>query len=311
MPDYHLPVMPAEVLDYLRPRSGAIIVDGTIGGGGHALEIVERILPGGRLIGIDRDEEALGAAAELLKDFSGNVTLKQGNFSDIEAIVLRLGIRAVDGVLLDLGLSSHQLDTPERGFSFKFDTPLDMRMDRDQSVTARDLVNSLSERHLAEILWNYGEEKWARRIAKFIVERRARKPIETTAELAEIVLAAIPSGARPENIHAATKTFQGLRIAVNKELEALQSGLDAAIRLLGKGGRLVVFSYHSLEDRMVKETFARHAGRCTCPSGLPICACGAEKRISILTRRPISPSETEVRANPRARSAKLRAVEKL
>jgi len=311
MRDFHKPVMLAEVLSFLQPQSGQTFIDCTIGGGGHALEIVKRILPGGKLVGIDRDEEALRAAAQYLEPYSENVIFEKGNFADLEAIAGGLGIQTVDGVLFDLGVSSRQLESAERGFSFRYDAPLDMRMDTAQAVTARELVNSMSERRLAELIWKFGEERWAKRIAKFIADRRARQPIQTTSELVGIILAAIPAGARTETIHPATRTFQALRIAVNQELESLQAGLDAAIRLLAQSGRACVLSYHSLEDRIVKQAFAKHAGRCVCPSTLPVCACGAKKSIKILTKRPVVPSEDEVCANPRARSARLRAAEKI
>ena len=311
MPRYHEPVMVSEVLSFLQPQSGQTFIDCTVGGGGHALEIVKGILPDGRLIGLDRDEEAISAAAECLSPYSENVILEKGSFGDLGEIAGQLGIETIDGALFDLGVSSHQLEAPERGFSFRYDAELDMRMDRSQGVTARELVNSFSERRLAELIRTYGEDRWAKRIAKFIVDRRARKPIRTTFELSQVVLAAIPEGARTEHIHPATRTFQALRIAVNCEMESLQEGLDAAIELLRANGRICVLSYHSLEDRIVKETFARHAGRCQCPPGLPVCACGAKKNIRILTKRPLTPAESEVHANPRARSAKLRAAEKL
>lgn len=310
MPEYHAPVMVEEVLSFLQPKSGQMFIDCTVGGGGHAMEIVRRILPDGKLIGIDQDDAALDASRDVLKQYAGNVILEKGNFEDLEAIAGRLGIQSVDGMLFDLGVSSHQLEAAERGFSFRQDAPLDMRMDQSQPVTARELVNTLSERRLAEIIRDFGEERWAKRIAKFIVDRRARGPIETTRELADIVRAAIPAGARTEHIHPATRTFQALRIAVNRELEVLQAGLDQAIHLLAKGGRVVALSYHSLEDRIVKETFSKYAGKCACPPGLPVCACGAEKVVKILTRRPVVPSEDEIRSNPRARSAKLRAAER-
>ena len=311
MPCFHEPVMLKEVLDFLQPQSGKTYIDCTVGGGGHALEIVKRILPDGRLIGLDRDEEALIAAAECLSEYRENVILEKANYADLEAVMERLGVRSADGALLDLGVSSRQLESPERGFSFRHDSDLDMRMDRSDRVTAKEIVNAWSERRLSEVIWTYGEERWAKRIAKFIVERRSRRPIRTTRELAEIIMAAVPAGARTERIHPATKSFQAIRIAVNREIESLQAGLDAGIRLLGPGGRVCVLSYHSLEDRVVKETFARHAGRCTCPSGLPICVCGAKKSIRILTKRPLTPTDEEVRVNPRSRSAKLRAAEKL
>ena len=311
MPRYHEPVMVGEVLSFLQPQSGQTFIDCTVGGGGHALEIVKRILPDGRLIGLDRDEEAIKAAAEYLSPYSENVILEKGSFGDLREIAGQLGIESVDGALFDLGVSSHQLESPERGFSFRYDAELDMRMDRSQAVTARELVNSLSERRLAELIRTYGEDRWAKRIAKFIVDRRSRSPIRTTFELVQVILAAVPEGARTEHIHPATRTFQALRIVVNREMESLQQGLDAAIGLLSTNGRICVLSYHSLEDRIVKDTFARHAGRCQCPPGLPVCACGAKKSIRILTKRPLLPAESEVRANPRARSAKLRAAEKL
>ncbi|MCX6374603.1 MAG: 16S rRNA (cytosine(1402)-N(4))-methyltransferase RsmH [Armatimonadetes bacterium] len=311
MPRYHEPVMVGEVLSFLQPQGGQTFIDCTVGGGGHALEIVKRILPDGRLIGLDRDEEAISAAAEYLSPYRENVILEKGSFGDLQEIAGQLGIGTIDGALFDLGVSSHQLESPERGFSFRYDAELDMRMDRSQAVTARELVNSLSERRLAELIRTYGEDRWAKRIAKFIVDRRARKPIRTTFELVQVILAAVPEGARTEHIHPATRTFQALRIAVNREMESLQEGLDAAIGLLSTSGRICVLSYHSLEDRIVKDTFARHAGRCQCPPGLPVCACGAKKNIRILTKRPLLPEESEVRAYPRSRSAKLRAAEKL
>ena len=306
-----MPVMVDEVLSFLQPQSGQTLIDCTVGGGGHALEIVKRILPDGKLIGIDQDVAALSASRDVLKQYAGNVILEKGNFAELEEIARRLGIQSADGVVFDLGVSSHQLEAAERGFSFRHDAPLDMRMDPSQPVTARELVNSLPERRLAEIIREFGEERWAKRIAGFIVDRRSRKPIETTRELADIVRAAIPEGARSEHIHPATRTFQALRIAVNRELEVLAAGLDQAIRLMGKGARICVLSYHSLEDRIVKNTFSRHAGKCACPPGLPVCVCGAQKVVKILTRRPVTPSEDEIRRNPRARSAKLRAAEKI
>lgn len=311
MDQFHVPVMLEEVVNILQPRPGQTFVDCTVGGGGHAKAILEKIIPGGKLIGIDRDADALRATAELLVDYRENVILEKSDFGNLQAVINGLGLRSIDGVLFDLGVSSHQLELAERGFSFRYNAPLDMRMDVRQPITARELVNSLSERHLAEMIQKYGDEKWAKRIARSIVERRTIRPIETTLELVEAILAAIPPGAKGGRIHPATRTFQALRIAVNREFESLQAGLKAAIGLLVSGGRLCVLSYHSGEDRIVKAMFARYAGRCTCPPGLPICSCGAEKVIKILTKRPVTPSEDEVRKNPRARSAKLRAGEKL
>jgi len=311
MAEFHVPVMVEEVIKFLDPHSGETFVDCTVGGGGHAVEILKRIMPGGRLLGIDRDDEALRAATENLASFSNSVILVKGNFSNLETIARDASIEAADGILFDLGVSSRQLEAAERGFSFRYDAPLDMRMDATQQLTARELVNSLSERRLAELIQRYGEERWAKRIAKFIAERRRRRPLETTFDLVDVVLAAIPAGARSKSIHPATRTFMALRLAVNRELESLEQGLEAAIRLLRSGGRIVVLSYHSLEDRIVKETFGRHLGRCTCPSSLPVCACGAKKDIEILTKRPVVPSDEELKANPRARSAKLRAARKV
>lgn len=311
MPDYHIPVMLTEVLDILKPENGKNIIDCTLGGGGHALEIVKQVLPDGKLIGIDRDEDAIRESAEKLSGFSKNVILKKGNFADLEDLIDGLGIERVDGLLIDLGVSSHQLDTAERGFSFRTDSALDMRMDREQALKASDLVNSLSERNLADLIWKYGEERWSKRIAKLIVERRSRKRIESTKDLVDAVLAAVPAGARKGKIHPATRTFQAIRIAVNLELDSLEAGLESAIRLLAKGGRICVLSYHSLEDRIVKGVFSRNTGKCICPSSLPVCACGAVKRLEILTKRPLMPSEEETRSNPRARSVRTRAAEKL
>lgn len=311
MTDYHTPVMVEQVLSYLQPHSGGVYVDCTVGGGGHALEIVKRILPDGRLLGLDRDEEALRAAAENLEEYSENVTLVKGNFSDVGAIAQGCGVQSSDGIFLDLGVSARQILVSERGFSILHDGPLDMRMDAEEPLTARDLVNSLSEGELADLIWKYGEERWAKRIAGFIVERRSERPIETTGELADIVAAAIPMSARPKKIHPATRTFMSLRLVVNHELESLEVGLQSAIGLLRSGGRVCVLSYHSLEDRIVKQSFSRHAGRCICPPGLPACLCDAKKTVSVLTRRPLVPSEDEVLSNTKARSAKLRVAEKI
>ncbi|MBP6964268.1 MAG: 16S rRNA (cytosine(1402)-N(4))-methyltransferase RsmH [Armatimonadetes bacterium] len=311
MQRFHVPVMVAEVLHYLDPQTGQTVVDGTVGGAGHAFEIASRIMPGGRLIGIDRDGEALAAASERLAGFSDSVTLVRGDFADAAAIAQNLDIKEINGLVLDVGASSHQLDSAERGFSFQHDAPLDMRMDRAQRLTAREVVNSYSEKHLAEIIRDYGEERWAKRIARFIVDRRARQAIETTGELVGVILAAMPSAARPKDIHPATRTFMALRVAVNRELDSLRSGLEAAVALMSPGGRLVVLSWHSLEDRIVKDTFLRFAGRCVCPPGLPVCACGTTRVLEVLTKRPVTASPDEVAANPRARSAKLRAARKV
>lgn len=303
--------MAREILEHLGPQNGDTIIDCTLGGGSHSAEILEKITPNGRLIGIDQDDDAIRAASERLGGHQGNVILAKGNFSQLEDIAAKLGICSADGIIFDLGVSSFQLDTPERGFSFRGDAELDMRMDKTQKLTAEKLVNTYTEGQLADIIYRYGEDRWARRIAKFIVEKRNRQPIRSTKDLVDAILAAVPSGARSDSIHPATLTFQAIRICVNREMESLETGLDAAIRLLSKGGAVCVLSYHSLEDRIVKNAFVRYAGRCACPPALPICACGAKKSIEIITRRPLRPSAEEIEINPRSRSAKLRVAKKL
>lgn len=305
----HLPVLAREVSTFLAPRPGGVYVDATIGGAGHALAIARAITPEGILIGIDRDPAALAAAEERLRGVGVRTILVRGNFADLAAILRDLGFTAVHGVLFDLGLSSPQIDDPARGFSYQKDAPLDMRMDPDQSLTARTLVNEATEEELARIIREYGEERWAGRIAAFIVKRRREGPIETTGQLVEAIKAAIPARARRRGPHPARRTFQALRIAVNDELGALARGLAAAIDHLAPGGRVVVISFHSLEDRIVKREFAGRARPCRCPPGEPVCRCGGPELL-ILTKRPILPGAAEVAANPRARSAKLRAAAK-
>jgi len=297
-----------EVLEYLRPEPGDVIVDATVGSGGHAAAILERIQPGGRLIGIDRDPQAL---ERVRSRFAGApVTLVHGNFGDLAQFLDNLGLAAVDGVLFDFGVSSEQLDYAERGFSFREEAPLDMRMDPTSPTTAADLISVLSEAELLRILREYGEERWARRIARRIVTTRQHTPIRTTAALAALVTAAIPPAARSRRIHPATRTFQALRIAVNDELTAISQGLHAAIRRSNSTARIVAISYHSLEDRTVKETFRNLARSCRCPPLSPTCQCGGAL-ITVLTRRPVVPSPEEVAGNPRSRSAKLRAAERI
>jgi 16S rRNA (cytosine1402-N4)-methyltransferase len=308
---FHQPVLLGPVLQFLRPRPGAVVVDATLGGGGHAEAILAELGAGGRLIGIDQDEEALEAARQRLGWHPGFRALA-GSFADLPELLSGLGQSQVDGILMDLGVSSHHLDTPERGFSFRFDAPLDMRMDRSRPLRAEDLVANLSEDELKRIIREYGEERYAGRIARRIVEERRRRPIRTTGRLAEVVLAALPPQARHgQKIHPATRTFQALRMAVNQELEALQQGLEGAVACLAPQGRLVVISYHSLEDRLVKQTMRRYSGQCVCPPGLPACRCQPRSLLKVLTRKPIQPDETEIAVNPRARSARLRAAEKL
>jgi len=304
--------MPTEVLSLLSPRPGGIYVDGTLGGAGHARMILEASAPDGVLVGFDRDPEALAAARQRLAPYGERIQLVRGNYAVMAESLAAFGIDAIDGFLLDVGVSSHQLDTAERGFSFQVDAPLDMRMDPESGTTAADLVNGLSLDELARIIGEYGEERWAKRIASFIVKaREERGAIERTMQLVDCVKGAIPRGAWEERIHPATRTFQALRIAVNDELGSLERGLAAGIELLAPGGRGVVISFHSLEDRIVKTVFRRYAQGCTCPRMLPRCVCGNRPRVRILTGKPVMAGDDEVAANPRARSAKVRAVEKL
>jgi 16S rRNA (cytosine1402-N4)-methyltransferase len=310
--------MVAEVLRWLAPRAGGVYVDGTVGLGGHASAVLRAADGAATVIGLDQDPEALAIAARRLGAVaaelgrSESVRLARANFRDLRAALAEMGVDSpgCDGILLDLGVSSLQLDLPERGFSFRTDGPLDMRMDPAQPATAADLVNTLPERELADLIFRFGEERFSRRIARRIVEARSQQPFRTTRELAEVVRRAVPrsAGAR---IDPATRTFQALRIAVNHELDLLEPALVAACDALAPGGRLVVLTYHSLEDRIVKRTFEWLAGRCRCDPSLPACRCGASPRLSILTRKPVTPTDEEMRSNPRARSAKLRAAERL
>ncbi|MGH7427517.1 MAG: 16S rRNA (cytosine(1402)-N(4))-methyltransferase RsmH [Candidatus Methylomirabilaceae bacterium] len=304
----HTPVLLHEVITWLDPRPGGVYVDATIGGGGHAEAILARIAPGGRVIGIDRDAEALAIAGQRLAHYAAAVTLRHANFTAIRAVVAEAGVEAVDGIVMDLGASSLQFEAPERGFSFSRPGPLDMRMDRTQALRAADLVNERSEEDLAKIIWSYGEERWARRIARAIVRHR---PLQTTDELAAVVSRAIPRRAWPRGIHAATRTFQALRIATNQELQALEQALPDAVGTLRGGGKLCVITFHSLEDRILKHTYLRLSRDCICPPGSPTCMCGRRRLVRVLTRRPVTPSLEELRSNPRARSAKLRVAERL
>jgi len=309
---HHLSVMADEVLRYLAPKAGGCYLDGTLGGGGHAAMIAEQCWPGGGLlIGIDRDREALAAAGRKLAPFGDSVRLVQGDFAGVSGHLATLGITRLDGFVLDLGVSSHQLDSVERGFSFQSDAPLDMRMDTAGGDTAADLVNGLPEQELERIIREYGEERWAKRIAGFIAKARSEAPVESTLQLVDIIKGAIPRAKWEERLHPATRTFQALRIAVNHELDSLDRGLRDAVELLGPGGRGVVISFHSLEDRIVKHVFREYASGCICPRQLPVCVCGIRPRIRVLTPRPVMAGPDELENNPRSRSAKLRAVEKL
>lgn len=295
---YHTPVMLDEVIWLMNPKPGGTYVDCTLGSGGHTLGLVERMGTGGTIVGIDRDEDAIAAAKRELKHCSDSLIFVNGSFSELEEIVRSLDIEQVDGILFDLGVSSYQLDEPLRGFSYTENGPLDMRMQQGKGVSARDLVNNLPFEELRDILKDYGEERWASRIAEFIVKRRDTAPILTTGELVEVIKAAIPASARRSGPHPARRTFQALRIAVNRELDELRSGLGQAVRILAPGGRLVVISYHSLEDRIVKTVFRKMSGSRN------------QGCLRILTKKPIIPSKEEVISNPRSRSAKLRAAEK-
>lgn len=304
---HHTTVLKKETVDGLLVREGGIYVDMTLGGGGHSEEILRR---GGRVIGIDQDSVALRAAGERLEAFGDRFTPVKRNFREIRAILSEQGLGAVDGVLMDLGVSSPQLDDAERGFSYMQDAPLDMRMDRENAFSAREIVNDFPEGELESIIREYGEERWAKRIAQFIAEARKKQPIETTGQLVQIIKAAVPKGARRDGPHPAKRTFQAIRIAVNRELEVLETALGDAISSLRPGGRISVITFHSLEDRIVKNTFQTAAVGCTCPKEYPVCVCGKQPTVRIETRKPILPSEEELEENPRARSAKLRIAEK-
>ncbi len=297
-----------EAVDGLDVRQGGVYVDGTAGGGGHSFEIASRLGGTGRLICIDQDPDAIEAATKRLSQFD-NVTIVRSNFSNIKGVLMNLGVFGADGVLLDLGVSSHQLDEPDRGFSYHFDAPLDMRMSRD-GQSAYDIVNTASPGELVRILSVYGEEKFAKNIVRGIVAARETKPIETTLELADIVRDAYPMKAR-RNGHPARKTFQAVRIAVNRELEVLEDGLQSAFECLNENGRLSVITFHSLEDRIVKRAMADWCKGCTCPPDFPVCVCGNKPKAELVNRKPIVPSEEELEANNRARSAKLRVCRKL
>ncbi|MGH2754795.1 MAG: 16S rRNA (cytosine(1402)-N(4))-methyltransferase RsmH [Actinomycetota bacterium] len=305
----HEPVLAREVTGFLAPalERGGVIVDATLGRAGHARRILEAA-PGSFLVGIDRDPEALAASRADLASFGDRFVLVRDDFANLEAVLERLGIAEVRGVLLDLGVSSPQLDQPARGFSFRGDGPLDMRMDPEADLTAHEVVNAYPQHELERVISRYGEERFARRIARAII---ARRPIENTTELAEIVKAAIPAATRRTGPHPARRTFQGIRIEVNGELEALDRALPAAVGSTQPGGRLAVISYHSLEDRRVKRFFLDEASGCVCPPGLPICSCTAEARVRVLTRKPVTPTDEEIESNPRAKAAKLRVAERL
>ena len=306
----HVSVLLDECIDNLNIKEDGIYVECTLGGAGHSSEIVKRLSSDGRLIGFDQDKDALKAAGERLKDYK-NVTYVHSNFYAIYDVLTDLGIDGVDGILMDLGVSSYQLDNGERGFSYMQDAPLDMRMNRENEFSAYEIVNTYSEEELYRIIKEYGEEKFAKRIASFIVKNREEKNIETTLELVEIIKAAIPAKARREGPHPAKRTFQAIRIEVNKELEIISKTILDGVKKLNKGGRMAIITFHSLEDRIVKNTFKELANPCTCPSEFPVCVCNRKPEVKLISRKPIEASKEELEFNPRSRSAKLRIIEKL
>lgn len=308
---YHIPVLLNEVLGYLLCGPEKIFIDCTMGEGGHAFEILKKSGQTGVLIGIDRDKGSIEVARKRLKDCKGKAFLVHDSFQHIKKIISTFNIKKVDGILFDLGISSRQIDVPERGFSFQYDGPLDMRMNREQELTASILIHTLPLKELAGILRKYGEERWSLRIAKKIVQAREKKRIESTKELAEIVKSAVPRSSRPQPIHPATRTFQALRIMVNEELDVLEVALKDAVELLKIKGRICVISFHSLEDRIVKQIFNSYKKGCICPPKIPQCICGKKQIVEVLTRRPVVPGREEIENNPRARSAKLRVAERI
>ncbi len=307
----HYSVMLGECIDSLQIKPDGVYIDGTLGMGGHSLEIAKRLTAGGRLISIDRDMRAIERAGERLADYSDRVTLVHGNFRELASIMDAQGVDKADGMLFDLGVSSPQLDETERGFSYMADAPLDMRMDESEPVTARDIVNSWPEERIKRILYDFGEERYAPRIAAAIVRERSKQPIETTLQLVDIIKGAMPAQALREKQHPAKRSFQAIRIAVNAELESVSDMLSAAMERLTPGGRLAVISFHSLEDRLVKNAIASHEKGCTCPRDFPVCTCGFVQTMRSVTRKPILPSERELEENPRSRSAKLRVAERI
>ena len=306
----HYSVLLGECIDGLDIKPDGIYVDGTAGGGGHSFEIAKRLTTG-RLIAIDQDKDAIAAAGKRLSGFSDRVTLVRNNFSNLAQVCAELGIEKIDGFLIDAGVSSFQLDCAERGFSYSADAPLDMRMDTRNSLTAREVVNEYTEQQLKKILFDYGEERFSPAIASAIVRERAKAPIETTAELSAIIKGAIPPFAREGGHHPAKRSFQAIRIEVNRELDVIEPAIRAAEKLMRVGGRIAVITFHSLEDRIVKQTFADLASGCTCPRSFPVCVCGKKPSVRLVNKKPILPSKAELDENPRSRSAKLRVAEKI
>ena len=306
----HKSVLLHETVDSLNIRPDGIYVDGTLGGGGHASLVCSRLGENGRLIGIDQDADAIAAATERLKPYGGRVTIVRNNYENIDTVLAELGISGVDGIYLDLGVSSYQLDTAERGFTYREDAPLDMRMDQRNAETAADIVNGYSEMELYRIIRGYGGDRFAKNIAKHIVRARQEKPLETTGELIEVIKAAIPAKVRATGGHPAKRTFQAIRIELNKELEVLEHSIDKMIGLLNPGGRLSIITFHSLEDRIVKNKFKENENPCVCPPDFPVCMCGRKSRGKVVTRKPIVPTGQEIEENKRSKSSKLRVFEK-
>lgn len=306
----HVPVMLNEVINGLRINPAGIYLDCTVGGGGHSFEIARRLNSEGCLVAMDRDPDAIKAGKKRLASFP-QVVFVQSAFSRLKEVLAGMGIKRIDGVLFDLGVSSYQLDNPQRGFAYTEDAPLDMRMDPSLKLSAADLVNSFAKEELASLIRTYGEERWAARIAEFIVQERKESPIVTTARLVEVIKKAVPAGARRKGPHPAKRTFQALRIAVNSELDELEEALRQAVSVLNDKGRICVISFHSLEDRIVKDTFKELASTCICPPHQPVCTCGKAREIKIITKKPVLPGREEIEKNPRARSAKLRIAEKV
>ena len=307
---HHVSVLLNECIEALEIKSDGIYVDGTLGGAGHSKEICKHLEVSGQLIGIDQDIDAIEASKIKLASQKCQVKLIESNFSDVKRQLENNGVGLIDGMLLDLGVSSHQLDVPERGFSYMHDAPLDMRMDQEQKLTAYDVVNTYSQEELNNIIKQYGEDRWSKRISQFICEHRLQEPIKTTYELVEIIKKAVPKGARRDGPHPAKRTFQAIRIEVNNELGIIESTILDIVKLLKPGGRLCIITFHSLEDRIVKQTYKQLEDPCICPREFPVCMCKKESSIKIITRRPILPTDEEIAQNPRSRSAKLRVLEK-
>ena len=307
----HVSVLLHETVDGLKVKPDGIYVDATLGGGGHAYEVCTKLGEQGRLIGIDQDADAIKAAGKRLEGFGEKVTIIRSNYCDMKPRLHEIGIDKVDGIVIDLGVSSYQLDTAERGFSYRTDAPLDMRMDQRQTTTAKDIVNDYSEAELYRVIRDYGEDKFAKNIAKHIVQAREKKPVETTGELVEIIKAAIPAKIRMQKGHPAKQTFQAIRIELNRELEVLRDSLDDMIDFLNPGGRICIITFHSLEDRIVKNAFRTNEHPCTCPPDFPVCVCGKVSKGRVVTRKPVLPGEKELEENSRSKSAKLRVFERI